>query len=114
MPTNIQNEALNVLTPDDKRQVPHTAADRFGRLLISDTQMLVELRILNGAMAMQTDDLGTGTTYQAWAEPGTATSAASWRIKRIVETAGDYSITFADGNRNFDNVWDDRLILSYS
>lgn len=77
--------------------------------------LLTELYIMNGAMAQQTDDTGT-TTYRGWASPGTATSAASWRITRIVSsgTPADYSITFADGNRNFDNVWDNRASLSYS
>jgi len=73
--------------------------------------LAIELYISSGAMAMLLDD-ASGTFYQGWAEPGSATSAASWRIIRIV-LAADTTITFADGNRNLDNIWDNRTILNY-
>ena len=63
--------------------------------------------------ALQLDAVGT-TTYIGEALPGTLTSAALWRIKKMVETGADLVITWADGNENFDNVWDDRAGLSYS
>ncbi len=56
-------------------------------------------------------------TYVGDAVPGTADSASVWRIKRITETTtagSDAVIEWADGDANFDNVWDDRAILSYS
>lgn len=87
-----------------------------GDYVSSDTSdLLVEMRIMNGAMAMQVDDT-TGTIYQGWAEPGTATSAASWRIRKIVTSGSpdDTAITFADGDRSFNNIWDNRASLSYS
>lgn len=98
------------------------AVDTSGRLEVtvvagtSANDLILETRVFNGAMAMQVDDAGSGTLYQGWAEPGTATSASSWRIRRIVTsgTPEDTAITFADGNRNFDNIWDDRAVLSYS
>lgn len=62
---------------------------------------------------LQVDTVGS-TTYLGYANPGTATSAATWAIKKIVETSNDVSITWADGTSDFDNVWDDRLILTYS
>lgn len=64
------------------------------------------------------DELSNGTLYIGEALPGTTTATASWRIQRIIFTqAGnteDVSITWADGNALFDNVWNDRLALSYS
>lgn len=79
------------------------------------SDLLLEMRIMNGAMAMRVDDT-TGTLYQGWAEPGTATSAASWRIRKVVTsgTPEDTTITFADGDRSFNNIWDDRASLTYS
>ncbi len=62
---------------------------------------------------LQVDTVGS-TTYIGYAVPGTLTSAATWSIKKIVETANDVSITWADGSDSFDNIWDDRLILTYS
>ena len=65
-------------------------------------------------LAMQVNDTGTGTMYVGEALPGTATSAALWRIKKIVTTGADIAITWADGNDYFDNIWTSRASLSYS
>jgi len=53
-------------------------------------------------------------SYHGWANPGVATSAASWRIRRITKTGADISIDWADGDANYDNIWDNRGGLSYS
>jgi hypothetical protein len=53
-----------------------------------------------------------GYTYICEASPGTATSAASWRIQKITDATG--SIAWADGNGNFDNIADNRASLTYS
>lgn len=65
-------------------------------------------------LATQLDDVGGGVTYVGEAVPGTATASALWRIKRIVETGPDIAIAWADGDSDQDNVWDDRVSLSYS
>lgn len=57
-------------------------------------------------------DEGATYTYIGEATAGTATSAASWRIKRL--TNADNTIIWADGNTNFDNIYDNRASLSYS
>lgn len=66
-----------------------------------------------GDKLLQVDEVGT-TTYLGYAEPGSLTSASVWAIKRIIETGNDVSITWADGNNSFDNIWDNRLALTYS
>lgn len=53
-------------------------------------------------------------TYIGNALTGTATTAATWLIKKIVVTGNVTSITYADGNSNYDNVWDDRGSLTYT
>ncbi len=54
-------------------------------------------------------------TYRGDALPGVVTSAASWRVQRLTtQSDGDIAIVFADGDDNFDNIWDNRLSLSYS
>ncbi len=63
--------------------------------------------------AKRVDFVGDTLIYLGEADPGTAESAASWRIKKI-DTTGDIFILWADGNNNYDNVWDNRLSLSYS
>jgi hypothetical protein len=64
--------------------------------------------------ATELDDAGDGVTYVGEATPGTATSTDAWRIKRITETGPDVSVQWADGDAFFDNIWDDRLTLSYT
>jgi hypothetical protein len=67
------------------------------------------------AYARQTDFATESLIYKGEAEAGTSFSTAAWRIRRIVLSEdGDVSETWADGDSNFDNVWDDRASLSYS
>jgi hypothetical protein len=62
---------------------------------------------------LQVDGVGT-TTYLGYADPGSLTSGAVWAIKRIIESGSDASITWADGDASFDNIWDNRLALVYA
>lgn len=59
---------------------------------------------------------GSNPIYIGSAEPGTATSAASWLIKKLsYDGSGNIaSIQFAGGSANPTNVWDNRASLSYS
>ena len=66
-----------------------------------------------GPLAIQLDEVDTSTTYIGEAEPGSLTSNSVWRIKRIIETGPDSEITWADGDSDFDNIWDNRLSLTY-
>jgi len=69
------------------------------------------------ALATRTDTDGADpeTIYRGQALPGTAPGAASWRCEEItIATDGDVTILFADGNDNYDNIWDNRASLSYS
>lgn len=53
--------------------------------------------------------------YIGLAIPGTAKSVASWQIKKLTYSGNNVTdIQFADGDNNFDNVWNDRSGLSYS
>ena len=66
-------------------------------------------------LAVRTDGTTTSnTTYVGTAEIGSLQSSASWKIFRMVDNSGDLTITYADGNDNFDNIWDNRASLSYS
>ena len=70
--------------------------------------------------AQRTDEeAGGDVIYVGEAAPGTADSASLWRIKRVTFTLdgdGDTdSVTeWADGDSTQNNIWDDRLTLSYS
>lgn len=68
-------------------------------------------------LATQIDDVSTsGMTYVGYATIGTATSAAFWQIQRIDESGTPVTtvIKWADGNANFDNIWNNRTSLTYT
>jgi hypothetical protein len=76
-----------------------------------------ELEELNMKPAIRMDADADPPTliYRGEAVAGTTESAASWRIKKIEFLAGnDIKVTWADGNTNFDNVWNDRASLTYT
>lgn len=66
--------------------------------------------------AVQVDEnTGSKLTYIGEAVPGSASSAAVWRIKRMDESGDpEIIITWADGDESFDNIYDNRASLSYS
>ena len=60
------------------------------------------------------DQASATVTYIGQAAPGTATSAASWRIQRMSVSGTVTTLEYADGDLNFNNVWDNRAALTYS
>jgi len=51
-----------------------------------------------------------GVTYLGFAKAGTtATSEARWAVIKITETG----VTYSNGLLEYDQVWDDRLSLTY-
>ncbi len=58
---------------------------------------------------------GTDNLYRGQAPVGTLNSAPSWRISFItINSEGDVTETWADGDASFDNIWDDRTTKVYS
>lgn len=70
---------------------------------------------IEGLYASKVDFITEDEFYRGEAEPGSSSSGAVWRIRYVVIASdGDIVTTWADGNSDFDNVWDDRLSLTYS
>lgn len=66
-------------------------------------------------LSRRSDFVGETIIYRGEAAPGTAESAAVWRIKRIeFAPDGDVTETWAGGNANFDKAWVDRTTLGYA
>lgn len=59
---------------------------------------------------------GSNPIYVGLAQPGTATSAASWQIKKITYDGNNNptSILYAVGSGSFNQIWDNRASLTYS
>ena len=64
------------------------------------------------ALSLRLDEASATITYVGEARPGSVTSAALWRIKRLDTTSGT-SIQWADGDTLFNNVWNNRASLTY-
>jgi len=61
-------------------------------------------------------DMNSDYIYTGEAAIGSPEAGASWRISRtyLAPTDGDVIVLWADGNANFDNVWNNHLSLSYT
>lgn len=69
----------------------------------------------SSSLTLQMDEAGSGITYVGEAAIGSATSAAVWRIKRLDESGSpELIIKWADGDADFDNIWDNRASLTYN
>lgn len=65
------------------------------------------------ALTIEIDDVGGGVIYYGFALPASLESAPAWRIMQETSVGADSTFKWADGNKDFDNVWDDRESLSY-
>lgn len=65
--------------------------------------------------AKRVDFIGESIIYKAEAVVGTSDATAGWRIHKLaISVDGDVSETWADGNANFNKIWNDRLTYTYS
>lgn len=66
--------------------------------------------------ALRVDFIGDDLIYRAEAPAGTLDAASAWRIRKITISTvdGDVTTEWADGNANYDNIWDNRLSYTYS
>lgn len=58
-------------------------------------------------------DVTGNDIYIGYALPGTANTAASWKIKRI-NTVNPISIYWADSSTLYNKVWNDRATYTYA
>lgn len=61
---------------------------------------------------MLSDIADENTVYVGWARRGTLSSAAAWCIKKVVNSGGAISTTWA--SREFTAIWDNRAGLVYT
>lgn len=115
---------LSVTSPSGQLVVTALEIDRSSSVAVVHTAVdIIELGVQGpegipgggevAPLATRLDDVGGGVTYVGEANPGTVNSDSTWRIKKIVETGPDIVISWADGDSDYDNVWDDRLTLTY-
>lgn len=78
-----------------------TVIDKYGKIKQSKNQ------------ALRLDDTSTANViYIGYAPVASSEASAVWQIKRLNVATG-LTITWADGNAKFDNVWSNRTSLVY-
>ena len=60
------------------------------------------------------DEVSATLTYIGKAIPGSSLASAVWLIYRVSVSGAITTISHADGNSLYDNIWNDRASLSYS
>lgn len=60
------------------------------------------------------DESNPQVIYKGFASPAAIEDQAVWAIQKITNTGDVCSYQWADGNKNFDNVWKDRTTLTYA
>ena len=104
--TTIQRDAL---TPLNGMTIYNTTTNQTEHYSNGSWEVVAELLDTN----VDEDSSNSNYIYVGDATAGSATSSAVWRIKRLDFTSGLVT-TYADGNTNFDNVYDNRESLIYS
>ena len=70
-------------------------------------------RVSNEQLVTLIDEVSSTVTYIGSAAPGSVTSSAVWRIKKISVSGTVTSIEYADSDELFDNIWYNRGSISY-
>jgi len=63
---------------------------------------------------LMTDESQRGSVYKGFAVINTLTSEPNWAIQKIFTDGLITKYLWADGNTNYDNIWDNRYDLEYS
>lgn len=69
---------------------------------------------LDVPQAIRLHEVDAATTFIGKGKPGSGDSAAVWQIQRLTVVGMVILVEWAEGDDEFDNVWDDRASLSYS
>lgn len=107
---------------DDKYKIP--AVVLTGEDLTGTTDRLRRIQVDAAGNIIQGDkpyttlldyNGGNAPVYVGEAAPGSATSAAAWKIKRLSYSGDNLTaVEWADGDTQYDNIWDNRASISYS
>ncbi len=65
------------------------------------------------SFSTRVDEASSTVTYVGQAAAGSAESSAVWRIAKVTFSGTVTSVLYADSDISFNNIWDDRLSLSY-
>lgn len=88
----------------DRMELPTPVNVYNGGISGGKSSMAYEIRI---------DEVSETVTYVGKALPGAETNNPVWQIRKIVVSGTETSIEWADGDAFQDNIWDNRISLTY-
>jgi len=100
---DISNSSTDVTVVDESN----------GNKSVINTHGDIHVASFDQLLAMQVDEASASVTYQGWATIGSSTASAVWRIRKISKSGNVTSITWADSDSSFNNIWDNRASLTY-
>ena len=65
------------------------------------------------AKSTRIDEVSATLTYIGEAPTGASPSSPVWRISRITVSGTETIIQYANGNTNWNSIWDNRAALTY-
>jgi hypothetical protein len=86
-------------------------------IIVADSTVAAGIRWEEGPnvqLTVRYDEVTDTIAYVGEAPPGAVESEAVWRVKRLDSSVIEVDLQFADGDKNFDNIWGNRAALSYS
>jgi hypothetical protein len=90
----------------------NNSADEDKKLAASKSGGFYRLESGSPSLEVRYEQVSPTLAYVGEAEPGAATEAAVWRVKRLDTSAG-VILLYADGTAEFDKAWDSRASYSY-
>ena len=64
--------------------------------------------------ATAVDESNPQVIYKGYSQPGSKTSDPVWAIQKITNTGDVLTYRWANGKKDFTNIWDNRLTLTYA
>ena len=120
MPISINRTSSVIAQFEDPQEIVISHLDDSIRLGDGTTLVGVtatnELKVASTSITYTTrvDEASATTTYIGKAVVGASEGSAVWQIQRISVSGTVSTFTYADGDQNFNNVWNNRASLSYS
>lgn len=88
--------------------------DQFNKLTEISTivdKVRMEVELLDEPLVY--DDTNPNVIYKGYAVPSSSVANPVWAIQKTMQTPMQTITVWADGDKNFDNVWNDRMTLIY-
>ena len=106
----------DIITSDitDSTKIGDGSGANFVGVTAANSRKALNTYQIDTTESVYIDEASATTTYFGYAVAGASVASAVWKIKRLSISGTVTSILFADGNSNYDNVWNNRSSLVYS